>query len=50
MGQRVLLVEGKNDAIVVANLLEHHRVPERFRIEQAGDVDSRFTQLPLRLS
>lgn len=47
--KRFLLVEGPNDKHVVWALLEHHKVPETFKVEEISGVDKRIQNARVRL-
>lgn len=49
MANDALLVEGKTDAIVFANLCEHHRIPERFRIKEKSGIETLLEELDVEL-
>jgi hypothetical protein len=48
MGRRILLVEGKNDAHVMYALCQHHRLPEKFKVEAAGSVEDLLDLIRVR--
>ena len=41
----LLLVEGNDDKHVVWQLLEHHRVPERFKVRDEGGIENTFERI-----
>ncbi|HUY34557.1 MAG TPA: DUF3226 domain-containing protein [Pirellulales bacterium] len=45
----VLLVEGRDDQHVIWALLKVHKVPEVFKVEQAGSVEELLSSVPVRL-
>jgi hypothetical protein len=45
----VLLVEGKDEVHVLSRLLEHHRVPETFRIKDMGGIEKLLDTLDVEL-
>lgn len=45
----VLLVEGKDDLYVLSELLEHHQVPETFRIKNKEGIDPLLDTLDVEL-
>lgn len=48
--QSVLWVEGKDDQHVVWSLLEHHRVPQVFRVRDLQGIASLLEALPVQLA
>jgi hypothetical protein len=49
MGQRMLLVEGRDDLFVMTSLFEARSVPEVFAVKEAGGIDKLIESLPVRL-
>ena len=45
----VLLVEGKDELHVLSQLLEHHQVPENFRIKNKEGIDVLLETLDVEL-
>jgi len=45
----LLLVEGKNDNIVLSTLFEYHQIPQ-FKVKDKGGIDALLKDLPLELS
>ena len=45
----LLLVEGKDDFHVMMQLLEHHRVPETFRVKDKQGIDNLLETLDVEL-
>lgn len=41
----LLLVEGNDDKHVLWQLLEHHRVPERFEVRESGGLENEFKKI-----
>jgi hypothetical protein len=48
MSRRILLVEGKNDEHVIYALCQHHRLPERFKVEAAGSIEDLLDLIRVR--
>ena len=46
-GERILLVEGKDDEVVVCNLCQHGNVPEVFKIKQKNGVQALLESIPV---
>ncbi|MFZ5676460.1 MAG: DUF3226 domain-containing protein [Pseudomonadota bacterium] len=44
-----LLVEGKNDLMVICNILQHHQVPQVFKVLEKGGIDNILEVLPVQL-
>lgn len=49
VSKRFLLVEGRDDLMVVSNLLEHHEVPETFMVQEKGGIENLLSVLPVQL-
>jgi hypothetical protein len=48
-GERILLVEGKDDEVVVCNLCQHRNVPEVFKIKQKNGVQALLESIPVEM-
>ena len=48
-GERILLVEGKDDEVVVCNLCERRNIPEVFTIKQKTGVESLLESIPVEM-